>query len=306
MKSKPNAFIKTVWFSENPNVFLGFKKSRYDEKRKEWMRFEVNRFSLVSSLLNNLGGITMLMYIDKATTNIELVDTLNQYISEYHQISEQHEAAVRAVNVQFKASRASGLYTERYLHDFLNNGLEKANSSYKVRAEELNAKVRNYVDNVKQKAFTALHKVEKSTDYQLRISNAVMFLRDEGTNITDETAAQILHGFTKDIETMQRFWNLVEHQKGESITDAYGNTTFPLTFGHLQKYEKFAAAFTELTDTAVKLFIRPTTETDIEFYNGTKLSVPMPCYMQLVSEKNAVEEAETIEEMMQDLFAESA
>jgi len=37
MKSKPNAFIKTVWFSENPNVFLGFKKSRYDKKRKEEM-----------------------------------------------------------------------------------------------------------------------------------------------------------------------------------------------------------------------------------------------------------------------------
>ena len=248
----------------------------------------------------------MLMTIDKATTNIELVDTLNQYISEYHQISEQHEAAVRAVNVQFKASRASGLYTERYLHDFLNNGLEKANSSYKVRAEELNAKVRNYVDNVKQKAFAALHKVEKSTNYLLQISNAVMFLRDEGANITDETASQILQSFTKDIETMQRFRNLIEHQKGEKLTDSYGNTTFPLTFGHLQRYEKFAAAFTELTETVDKLFIRPTTETDIEFYNGTKLSVPMPCYMQLVSEKNAVEEAETVETMLSELFEVSA
>lgn len=248
----------------------------------------------------------MLMTIDKATTNIELVDTLNQYISEYHQISEQHENAVRVVNEKYKTLVNGGMCTERYLQDFLSNELNKTDSSFKARAEELNARASHYIGNVKQKVFAALHKVEKSTNYQLQISNAVMFLRDEGANITDETASQILQGFTKDIETMQRFRNLVEHQKGESITDAYGNTTFPLTFGHLQKYEKFAAAFDELTATVDKLFIRPTTETDIEFYNGTKLSVPMPCYMQLVSEKNAVEEAETVETMLSELFEVSA
>lgn len=249
----------------------------------------------------------MLIVIEKVPTTVELVNTLNHHISEYHALNEQHETAVRTANESYKTNAASGIYTDEHLKKTLYNALDRASTEFTAQATSLNARMREYVDTIKQKIFNALHTVTKPADYETQISNAFAFIQSEGADITDETAAEILKKFLADPDTMRRFRSIIERQKGEAITDAYGNTTFPQTFGQLQKYEKFAAAFDELTETIDKLFTRPKTETDAEYLrSGVKLSVPMDSYMQLVGEKNAATEAATIETMLSELFEVSA
>ena len=87
------------------------------------------------------------------------------------------------------------------------------------------------------------------------------------------------------------------------IADQYGNTTFPQTFGQLFKYEKFRDALAELQEMADTLFIRKLSQTETEYLHGATLSVPTDGYMQLVTERNIIEQAETVENMISELFA---
>lgn len=123
--------------------------------------------------------------------------------------------------------------------------------------------------------------------------------------ISDETAAQILRDFTGDMEIMQRFRSVLEKQiapSGRQIADQRGNTTFPQTFGQLFKYEKFRDALAELQEMADTLFIRKLSQTETEYLHGATLSVPTDGYMQLVTERNIIEQAETVENMISELF----
>ncbi len=51
------------------------------------------------------------------------------------------------------------------------------------------------------------------------------------------------------------------------------------------------------------LFIRKLSQTETEYLHGATLSVPTDGYMQLVTERNIIEQAETVENMISELFA---
>lgn len=245
----------------------------------------------------------MNVIINNTNTTVLFKAYLEQLIGEYHKLNKQLDEAVRNANKQYTDGLTNKVYTAEHLLQKLNNDREQANISFTAQAEALNGRATAYIAELKKKIVPALSESEKPVDYAIRVNNALQFLQIEGTEIDDATAFHILHDFTNDIETMQRFRRVIEHQKGEKLSDAYGRTTFPLTFGQLEKCERFVEAFEELETTASRLFISKKSETETEYTSsGVKLSVPMDSYTQLISEKNATEQAGTLETMMSELF----
>ena len=245
----------------------------------------------------------MNVIINKTPTAVLFKAYLEQLISEYHEANKELEASYRTANKQYKDGIANGAYTDEHLRRSLDLALGVATDQFFKSSERLNVKAKSYISELKKKIIPALSETEKPSDYAVRVNNALQFVQVEGTEIDDATAFQILHDFERDIETMQRFRSVIEHQKGEKLSDAYGRTMFPLTFGRLEKCEHLIRAFEELEGTAEKLFVCGKTETETEYLkNGKKLSVPMDGYMQLMSEKNIIEQAEKTEAMIAELF----
>lgn len=245
----------------------------------------------------------MIAILNNTPTAILFKSYLEQLIKEYHELNETHETSVRTANSIYKNGKRDNVYTEEHLRNSLNLTLAEATKTFSQGAELLNSKANRYIAELKKKIVPALSDFNKPADYAVKVNNAIQFVQVEGAEIDDATAFQILHEFINDTETMQRFRSVIEHQKGEKLSDAYGRTTFPLTFGRLQKCEQLLEAFAELEATTSRLFIYKKAETETEYTpGGVKLSVPMDVYSQLISEKNAVEQAETLEKMTSELL----
>lgn len=246
----------------------------------------------------------------KAIMNKEIVEVnikaqLEQLIGEYHASQQSLADGVRALNQKYKEDVQANTYTPEHLREVYEENKAALLAAAAEKAKVLNASARGAVEHLSGKAVPALSTSEKPADYAVRISNALQFIQLEGAAISDETAAQILRDFTGDMEIMQRFRSVLEKQIAPSdrqIADQYGNTTFPQTFGQLFKYEKFCDALAELQEMADTLFIRKLSQTETEYLHGATLSVPTDGYMQLVTERNIIEQAETVENMISELF----
>lgn len=227
---------------------------------------------------------------------------LEQLIAAYHELNNHLEESIRAANRQYKEKSSEQVYTEEYLKKNLKQAIDKATADFQAKAADLNTQAKQRITAIKEKLVAHLMTAEKAPDYAVRVGNALSFLQLEGPEITDATAAQILKDFLRDIEIMQRFRSVIERQKGETLTDAYGNTTFPLTFGHLEKCETLFECLADLEKLVDPLFIRKKAETEVEhFSGGLKLSVPMDSYSQQVGELSVVEQAGQVETMAAEL-----
>ena len=245
----------------------------------------------------------MNVIISQTPTTVVLKSYLEQLTKNFHELNTQLETAYRTANRRYKEGSASNVYSEEHLQELLRSETEQASSSFKAQADTLNGKANRYVSELKKQIISALSEFNKPADYAVRIGNALQFIKAEGTEIDDATASQILHDFERDTKTMQRFRSVIEHQKGEKLSDAYGRTTFPLTFGWLEKCEQLLEAFAELEATTAHLFVGRKAETETEYTpSGVKLAVPMDGYSQLIGERNAAEQAETLETMIGELF----
>lgn len=245
----------------------------------------------------------MIAIINRTPTAVLFKAYLEQLVSEYHELNKQLETCYRAANNQYKDDSVSEIYTAEYLQKNLDSMRGAASEEFHKKSELLNVKAKNYISELKKMIVPALSDIEKPSDYAVRVNNALQFVQLEGEKIDDATASQILRDFVNDIEIMQRFRSVIEHQKGEKLSDAYGRTTFPRTFGQLERCEQFFEAFAELEATTDRLFVHKKAETETEYVSsGVKLFVPMDSYSQLISEKNAVEQAETLEKMVGELF----
>ena len=236
--------------------------------------------------------------MNKETVEINIKEQLAQLISKYNTSQQSLADNVRALNQKYKEDVQEKTYTPEHLREVYEENKAALLAAAAEKATALNASARGVVEHLSGKAVPA--------DYAVRISNALQFIQLEGAAISDETAAQILRDFTGDMEIMQRFRSVLEKQIAPSdrqIADQYGNTTFPQTFGQLFKYEKFRDALAELQEMADTLFIRKLSQTETEYLHGATLSVPTDGYMQLVTERNIIEQAETVENMISELFA---
>ena len=227
---------------------------------------------------------------------------MEQLIAAYHELNNQLEGSVRSANQNYRDQSLEQVYTDEYLQNNLQQTIAQAMTDFLSQAAELNTQVVQRIAATKEMLIDALAAKSKPTDYAVRISNALAFLQIEGAEITDATAAQILKDFLGDVEIMHRFRSIIERAKGEKLTDAYGKTTFPLTFGQLERYEILMGAVAELENMAEHIFIRKKAETDVEHLrNGVKLYVPMDSYSQQVGELSIVEQAGTVEAMAAEL-----
>ena len=228
---------------------------------------------------------------------------LEDLISEYRSQAAQLEESVRAANQKYKKRlREQDLYTPKFMETERSRAVDQAAAAHKNKAAELNTRAKTHISSAKERLLSAITAVDKSGDYAVRVNNALQFVRIEGAAITDETAAQILSDFLGDVETMQRFRSVISHQKGEQLTDAYGKTTFPLTFGRLEKIEMFMGAFADLEATAEQLFIRKMSRTEEEHMpTGLTLYVPMDGLSQLMAERVIIDQANTVDVMADEL-----
>lgn len=227
---------------------------------------------------------------------------LEQLIAAYHELNAQLEGNIRSANQKYREQSQEQVFTDEYLQNNLNHTIAQAMTEFLSQAAVLNTQAKQHIAAAKEKQSASLVMVDKLPDYAIRVSNALAFLQIEGPEITDATAAQILKDFLGDVEIMQRFRSVIERQKGEKLSDAYGKTTFPLTFGQLEKCEMLLDAMAELENMAEHLFIRKKTETEVEhFKNGVKLYVPMDGYSQQVGELSILEQAGTVEAMAAEL-----
>lgn len=243
--------------------------------------------------------------IGKMPTQVNIKEQLEQLITEYHQVQRELADGCRLAKSQLLTNAQTELYTPEGLREQYNRQKDGLLTSANNKAVALNAKAVKAVASLKADALKALYEVDRGKDYAASVNNALQFIQIEGESITDKTAAQILKAFINDIETMQRFRSVIEKQvaaKGEQLTDAYGHTTFPQTFGKLYHAETFAQALTELEEMASNIFIRELTQTETEFLHGVSVSVPTDSYMQLVTERNIIEQAETVDTMLAELF----
>ena len=228
---------------------------------------------------------------------------LEQVNKEYQELSEKLLNSYRVANQNYKQQRTERVYTEEELQKMLRRTTEQASTEFTDATAALNRKVKQRLHDLKNKTFPALAVHDVPADYAVRINNALQFLMVEGADITDSTASEILADFLSDPATMKRFRSVIEKQKAESLSDAYGNTTFPLTFGPLERVEKFTAAFSELEGMVNGLYIRNMAESETEYIpGGAKLYVPTNGYTQLVLEQAAVEQAGTVAAMIAELL----
>lgn len=247
----------------------------------------------------------MKVVMNKETVEINIKDQLAQLISKYYESQQNLAYSVRALNQKYKKDVHENTYTPEHLRKVYEADKDSLMEAAADKAKAFNATARGAVEHLRSKAALAFRAFDKPADYAVRIGNALQFVKIEGAEIDDETAAQILRDFTGDVEIMQRFRAVIEKQIAPSdrqIADQYGNTTFPRTFGQLFKCEKFLDAMAELQEMADTLFIRKLSQTETEYLNGEQISVPTDGYMQLVTERNIIEQAETVEAMAGELF----
>ena len=192
----------------------------------------------------------MVFLIGSTQNNISFTELVENLIAEYRTISTEHENAVRVINQQHKDRLTENTYTAAFLDKLYADALTKENEVFDKKRKPLNEQLGNRVTELKTILLSALNKPGSSFDYAFRISNAIKFIELEGNTITDETLSQIIGDFNNDMDLMKRFRRMVELQIGadKPIIDAYGKTTFPLSFGSLAKYEMFEDELETLDD----------------------------------------------------------
>lgn len=238
------------------------------------------------------------------SVNYTIKTRIGDIINEYHKANDQLTESIIKANTKCKNALSEKIYTPQHSADILEKEYEAAESIFKSQAESLNERLNAALTLLRKNVVPALSKAEKTPDYSIKVNNALQFLQIEGANITDEAAAHILGDFLKDVEAMQQFRRVIGHQlEGKaSITNSYGKTTFPLTFGYLERCEQVIAALEDMEETAKKMFLRNKTASKVDHIGGVRLWEPMDSYTQLVSEYNIVEQAGTFEEMCTEHF----
>lgn len=176
---------------------------------------------------------------------INIKKYLEKIISEYHDLNTRLEEGVRSANQDYVTKSLEKIYAPEHLQNRLYKAVNQAMEEHLTNAAELNRKLRQHITATREKLSEDLAVKNKPDDYSVRVANALAFLQIEGAEITDATAAHILTDFLGDVEIMQRFYRVIEHQIGsDKMTDAYGATTFPLTFGIIISVSERAGALT--------------------------------------------------------------
>lgn len=229
---------------------------------------------------------------------IELVKKIKAIIEAYHGNSEVIEKEIKDL-VEKWGSQVDAYKMEYIQEQISNETKELLSSSLKVN-KVYNQQLKVILDDSKKKVLPEYFNQEtKPSDYGIQVSNALEFLKNEGEQITDETAYMILKDFIDDVDQMKKFKNFIS--KKIELEDAQGNSTFPKTFGKLNEVEMILNTFNEMESIANMLFIYPKENGQTFIVNGQAYSVPSDSYEQMADEDSIISFAEIIEEYASEI-----
>ena len=191
--------------------------------------------------------------------------------------------------------------------------------NWKKYDSELNKKVKETIADSKALIMKELgieNENNKSSDYEVKISNAIQFLKIEledkkYNNKIDKEAAmsidielhRILKNFINDYNTMKMFKKMVE-TKVENFFNLDGTCIFPKTFGKLAKVESVINTLDEIEASAEMLFLYEKDKDDVIRINGLIFNLPMNGYKERLSEKMIVENALILDNLVDEISCE--
>jgi F0F1-type ATP synthase membrane subunit b/b' len=222
----------------------------------------------------------------------ELVKRIQAIIDAYHENSEQLAKEIKRIVEEWGAE--VNTYSMQYINEQIRNEVAAARSNADKINKVYNQKLKVILDEAKGKVLPELKKTSRPSDYATQVNNALQFLVIEAEQINDDTAYMILKDFIDDLDQMKLFKNVIG--KRVDLIDPNGNTTFPKTFGKLNKVEMVMNTFDEMESIANMLFIYPREDGETYIMNGQSYSVPVDSYEQMADEESIIGFAEIIEE----------
>lgn len=232
---------------------------------------------------------------------IELKKKIQEIIDAFHANSQVHEAEIQKVIEPFKLPENTKRYTPDGLKLTINEGIAAVIDAWKKIDVVYNQKLKAIIADAKGQLLPMVVKpVTKPADYATRVSNALQFIQIEGDEITDEAAFNILKDFIDDYHQMKLFKQVIG--KKVELEDAMGHSTFPLTFGKLNKVEITLNTFNEVEAIANSLFIHAKEQgQEVLRVNGVGYSLPMDSYEQLEGETAILDFAEIIDSIAEKM-----
>lgn len=229
----------------------------------------------------------------------ELVKKIQELIDAYHGNNEELAKEIKRIVEEW--GQQVNAFRMEYIQEQISNEVEAALKDANKVNEVYNQKLKVVIDEGKKQILSNyLKKFEKPADYATQVSNAIEYLKLEGEEITDESAYMYLKDFMEDYDQMKVFKNVIEKLikriNPTGLTDAEGKTTFPKTFGKLNKIETILNSFNEIESIAENLFIYPREDGQTFIMNGQSYSVPVDSYEQMAGEENIIDFAKIIEE----------
>ena len=228
-------------------------------------------------------------------------EVLEKYINSFNAEYKKHCEIMQSVNAnftrRFEANKNDPVYTQEHLvnwyYDITNKQIEKFNEFSKNLNKELNSELEKEYKTITN----SIIKHNQSLDYATKINNAIQFLQAEKDQLTDDRANSILADFKGDFSTMDKFYNLIKAQIGETnFIDTNGNSKFKQTFAETDKQKALLSTLSDIKETANTMFLNSVSNhkmqyglTDIYLYGEPYIRIS-----QGVNNINILENAEAL------------
>lgn len=226
----------------------------------------------------------------------ELVKKIQAIIDAYHDNNEMMNEEIKRVIDEWKdlipkMKKEFAIEAKQQILDGMKAAQDNAMKINKV----YNQKLKVILDEAKKQVLPELYnQVTKPSDYATRVNNALQFLMIEGEQIDDETAYMILKEFIDDLEQMKLFKKVIG--KKVMLEDANGNSTFPKTFGKLNKVEMIMNTLNDMERIANMIFIYPKRSGQGYVIGNHYYAIPIDAAEQMEDEENIISYAKTIED----------
>ena len=234
---------------------------------------------------------------------IELKKKIEELIQAHRTNNDNMNATMRDTVEQFFSEGAINTYKKEFVSEQVQKDFADARKEAEVVDSLLNKKLKAIIEAAKKEMIPEyFKKAERSSDHAAKVANALQFLMIEDSDLTDESAYLILKDFLDDYDQMLLFKKAIG--KKNALVDASGNTTFPRTFGKLNKMEAVMNLFNEVETMANNLFMHPRYEGETYIFNNQMFATLTDGYQEGYDEKYILDFAETLDRISNKLNGE--
>ena len=184
---------------------------------------------------------------------------IENLINDFDKLMEETTEKIDKIVTTYRDSDYSDKLTNSGLMSIVKEEIEKITEEHINKLSEINEKGISIVEKNKNKV---IHEnINKSSDYSLRINNALSFIEAEGDGLTDDIASLILEDFMDDFKSMRLFKSVIENKNGLFVTDELDptKTNFPKTFKNFNdklNYQNILSDINENINIMLKIFMK--------------------------------------------------